>query len=89
MTRQQIISTRRFTIRNTWLARYPLPQHCVYDQGGEFIALPFQQVLLCHQIAGHPTTAKKPQTNSVCERMHQSIGNSLRVYLHYNNRHKE
>jgi transposase InsO family protein len=61
---------------NTWLARYPLPQHCVYDQGGEFIGWPFQQVLLRHQIAGHPTTAKNPQANSVCERMHQSIGNS-------------
>jgi hypothetical protein len=64
---------------NTWLARYPLPQHCVYDQGGEFIGWPFQQVLQRHQIAGHPTTSKNPQANSVCERMHQSIGNSLRV----------
>jgi hypothetical protein len=44
-----------------------------------FIGWPFQQVLLRHQIAGHPTTAKNPQANSVCERMHQSIGNSLRV----------
>ena len=64
---------------NTWLARYPLPQHCVYDQGGEFIGWPFQQVLMRHNIAGHPTTAKNPRANSVCERMHQSIGNSLRV----------
>jgi transposase InsO family protein len=62
---------------NTWLARYPLPQHCIYDQGGEFIGWPFQQVLQHHHIAGHPTTAKNPQANSVCERMHQAIGNSL------------
>ena len=57
----------------------PLPQHCIYDQGGEFIGWPFQQVLLRHNIAGHPTTAKNLQANSVCERMHQSIGNALRV----------
>jgi transposase InsO family protein len=61
---------------NMWLACYPLPQYCIYDQGGEFIGWPFQQVLLCHHIAGHPTTAKNPQANSVCERMHQAIGNA-------------
>jgi hypothetical protein len=64
---------------NMWLVCYPPPQHCIYDQGGKFIGWPFQQVLLCHHIAGHPTTAKKAQANSVCERMHQAIGNALRV----------
>jgi hypothetical protein len=32
-----------------------------------------------HGIQARPTTAKNPQANSVCERMHQSIGNTLRV----------
>ena len=64
---------------NTWLTRYPCPLHCIYDQGGEFVGYPFQHVLQKHNIKGHPTTSKNPQANSVCERMHQAIGNSLRA----------
>ena len=30
-------------------------------------------------ITSHPTTAKNPQANSICERMHQAVGNTLRV----------
>jgi hypothetical protein len=54
--------------------------HIIYDQGGEFTGYPFQHLLqrLVH-IHRHPTSTKNPQANSVCERMHQTIGNSLRV----------
>ena len=64
---------------NHWLARYPRPIHCIHDQGGEFTGFAFQNMLLRHNIKSHVTTAKNPQANSVCERMHQTIGNSLRV----------
>jgi hypothetical protein len=30
------------------------------------------------------TTAKKPQSNAVCERIHQTVGNVLRSLLHGN-----
>jgi hypothetical protein len=30
------------------------------------------------------TTAKNPQSNDVCERMHQTVGNVLRALLHGN-----
>ncbi len=30
------------------------------------------------------TTAKHPQSNAVCERMHQTVGNILRMLLHGN-----
>ncbi len=30
------------------------------------------------------TTAKNPQSNAVCERMHQTVGNVLRMLLHGN-----
>jgi transposase InsO family protein len=30
---------------NTWLARYPKPISCVYDQGGEYIGWTFQAML--------------------------------------------
>jgi hypothetical protein len=52
----------------------------VYNQGGEFFGFQFQQMLDRHHIHKHPITAKNPQANAVCERMHhQVVGNSLRV----------
>jgi hypothetical protein len=30
---------------NIWLSRYPWPEVCVHDNGGEFIGLPFQRLL--------------------------------------------
>mmetsp|Transcript_18565 Transcript_18565/g.50745 ORF Transcript_18565/g.50745 Transcript_18565/m.50745 type:complete len:129 (-) Transcript_18565:269-655(-) len=62
---------------NTWLARYPRPNNCVHDQGGEFMDHPFQFMLHCNGIHSRATTAKNPQANAVCERVHQSIGNTL------------
>ena len=64
---------------NTWLSRYPRPQNVIHDQGGEFTGYDFQHRLEVHDINSRPITAKNPQANSVCERMHQTIGNTLRV----------
>jgi hypothetical protein len=69
---------------NTWLACYPRPTSCVYDQGGEFIGWGFQAMLERHNIQRRPTTAKNPQANAICERMHQSVGNSLRILRRWN-----
>ena len=41
-------------------------------------------MLDCNQIERRPTTAKNPQSNAICERMHQSVGNSLRVLRQMN-----
>jgi transposase InsO family protein len=62
---------------NTWLARYPKPTSCVYDQGGEFIGYAFQSMLEQHNIQRRPITTKNPQANAICERMHQAICNNL------------
>ena len=64
---------------NTWLSRYPRPLNCTYNQGGEFIGWELQEMLIRNGIHPHPTSAKNPQSNSICERMHQSVGNTLRV----------
>lgn len=63
----------------TWLARYPRPLNCIHDQGTEFVGYPFQQMLHQHGIQSRSTTAKNPQANAVCERMHQTVGNTLRI----------
>ena len=64
---------------NTWLSRYPLPKACTHDQGGEFTGWAFQRVLRQHRIKGHCASLKNPQANSICERMHQAVGNQLRA----------
>jgi transposase InsO family protein len=64
---------------NTWLSRYPKPVSCIYDQGGEFTGWAFQQMLNRYDIKRRPITTKNPQANAICERMHQAVGNSLRI----------
>ena len=69
---------------NSWLSRYPRPIHIIYDQGTEFTGYPFQRLLRQYGIRRHPTTAKNPQANAICERLHQTVGNALRTLLHTN-----
>lgn len=66
---------------NVWLARYPRPNKCVHDNGGEFKGPEFQQLLSQVGTEDKPTTAKNPQSNAVCERMHQTVANVLRAML--------
>jgi hypothetical protein len=64
---------------NNWLARYPKPERCVHDNGGEFIGAEFQRILSLNGVHDVPTTIKNPQSNAICERMHQTAGNVLRT----------
>jgi hypothetical protein len=64
---------------NLWLARYPRPLRCVHDNGGEFIGADFQRVLEINGVKDVPTTIKNPQSNAICERMHQTAANVLRT----------
>ncbi|GAX12003.1 hypothetical protein FisN_8Lu111 [Fistulifera solaris] len=66
---------------NCWLARYPRPNKCIHDNGGEFIGFDFQVMLEKNGIKDSPTTSKNPQGNSVCERLHQTVANILRTTL--------
>jgi transposase InsO family protein len=69
---------------NAWLCRYPCPRFVIYDQGGEFTGPEFQQVLKRHGIHGRQSTARNPQSNSIVERMHQTMANVLRPLVHLN-----
>ena len=68
--------------RQSWLCRYPWPIRCIHDNGGEFVGYEFQQLLHQCNIKSHHTTSKNPQSNAICERMHQTVGNILRTILH-------
>ena len=63
-----------------WLSRYPKPNRCIYDNGKEFIGRGFQEILSKHKIRGVPTTVKNAQSNGICERMHQTMLNVLKVH---------
>ncbi len=65
-----------------WLTRYPWPQRCIHDPGGEFTGPEFQTLLQNCHIRDVCTTAKNPQSNGVCKRMHQTVGNVLKTLLH-------
>jgi hypothetical protein len=41
-------------------------------------------MLHCSNIQSHCSTTKNPQANAICEQMHQSVGNSLRVLRQWN-----
>ena len=42
----------------------------------------FQTLLESCHIKDAGTSAKNPQSNAICERMHQTVGNVLRTLLH-------
>ncbi|MGH3053396.1 MAG: hypothetical protein ACRDL7_00275, partial [Gaiellaceae bacterium] len=67
---------------NEWLSRYPRPLNCIHDGGPEFIGTEFQHVLRANGVLDSGITARNPQANSICERMHQVVGNSLRTLIH-------
>mmetsp|Transcript_8887 Transcript_8887/g.14664 ORF Transcript_8887/g.14664 Transcript_8887/m.14664 type:complete len:1289 (+) Transcript_8887:344-4210(+) len=64
-----------------WLSLFPKPEVCGSDNGGEFIGPEFQELLYNWAISHACTTARNPAGNGVVERMHLTIGNSLRVLL--------
>jgi hypothetical protein len=64
---------------NCWLSRYPRPNRCIHDNGGEFIGQEFQNLLQQAGIQDAPTTSRNPQANSICERLHQIVANVLRT----------
>ncbi len=71
---------KKFT--QCWLTRYPWPQCCIHDPGGEFTGEEFQTLLQNYYIRDVCTTAKNPQSNTVRKRIHQTVGNVLRTLLH-------
>jgi len=61
-----------------WLCRYLRPIRCIYDNRKEFLGADFQEMLASYNIKGIPTTIKNPQANLV-ERVHQTLGNMIRL----------
>ncbi len=74
----------RDKFEQAWLSRYPLPERCIHDQGGEFVGEEFQLLLRHLQIHDVTSSSKNPQSNAIVERMHQTVGNLLRTMIYSN-----
>ena len=70
---------RRF--HNTWLARYPQPERVIHNNGREFTGQEFQGLLYNLGIKPAGITIKNPQSNAICERMHQIIATILKTTI--------
>ncbi len=68
----------------SWLCRYPRPVRCLHDKGGEYIGQNFQWLLEILSIKDVYLSSKNPQSNAICERMHQTVTNVLRTLVHTN-----
>ncbi len=68
----------------SWFCRYPCPVQCLHDKGGEFIGQNFQWLLEIFSIKDVCSTRKNLQSNTTCERMHQTVTNVLRTLVHIN-----
>jgi transposase InsO family protein len=49
--------------------------------GTKFIGADFQQILQPFGVKDVPISVRNLQANAICERLHQSLGNALRVFL--------
>jgi hypothetical protein len=65
---------------SNWVARYPRLLCCIHDNSSEFIGSDFQCILeMINGIKDVPMAVKKPQSNVICKRTHQTAGNMLRI----------
>ena len=69
-------------IRSKWKQSWP--RIYIHDNGEEFNCWEFQDLLRAASIKDVPTTSWNPQANASFERMHQTVGNILRVILYTN-----
>ena len=71
-------------VEQIWLTRYPWPQVITFDRGTEFMAEFAEMVSNDYGIERRPITTRNPQANAVIERIHQTLGNIIRVYDYEN-----
>ena len=77
-------SARAYLVSNivelSWLTRYPLPSKVIVDCGNEFLAEVKTMIQADYSITVKPITSRNPQTNSMLERVHQTIGNIICIF---------
>ncbi len=68
----------------SWFCQYCCPVRYFNDKGGELIGQNFHWLLEIFSIKDICSTSKNPQSNAICERMHQTVNNVQRTLVHTN-----
>ena len=68
-------------LEQTWLSRYPWPQHVIHDRGNEFMAEVHEMLKEDYGCTVNKITTRNPQANAIVERVHQTIGNMIRTWF--------
>jgi len=81
---------RAITVANIaeqeWFSRYPWPTLITFDRGNKFIGHEFKHMVTHdYGIKCKPITVRNPQANAIVERIHQVIGNIIRIFDLENN----
>ena len=66
-------------VEQTWLSRYPWPNIIQFDRGSKFLAEFAAMIEDDYGIKQKPSLVRNPQSNAMIERIHQTIGNIIRV----------
>eukprot|EP00957_Ditylum_brightwellii_P136450 10406351-Ditylum_brightwellii.AAC.1 len=67
-------------METTWLTRYPYTTQVMLDRGTEVMAEFTEMIATDYGVKKKPITARNPQSNSIIERVHQTIGNMIRPF---------
>jgi transposase InsO family protein len=70
-------------LEQTWLSRYPWPSQVTFDKGSEFKAEVHDLITKNYGITARMATTRNPQTNSILERIHQTVGDMIRTFRMY------
>jgi hypothetical protein len=70
-------------LEQTWLSRYPWPTQVTFDKGSEFKAEVYDLITKNYGITARMATTRNPQTNSILERIHQTVGDMIRTFHMY------
>ena len=63
-----------------WFTRYSLPIKVIVDHGNKFLAEFKTMIQADYGITVKSITSRKPQANSILERVHQTIDNIIRTF---------
>ena len=68
-------------VEQEWFYRYQWPTQVTFDRGTGFKGKEFRKMLVeDYGIKKKPITTRNPQVNAIVERIHQVIGNMVRVF---------
>lgn len=67
-------------MKDEWIKQYNKPKEIISDSGRQFLADNFIEFCNKNEIKRTNTSAYNPTGNSIVARVHQTLGNNLRIY---------